>query len=247
MYLFLNIWRNKKCQMTNDMLRVVPRFPIFIYFAVKNVIDCSNQNDAQLEWKKHETIFNSLRVIRRRRLHIQVALNYLVKRRRQVITVCSLLLLILSSRSLTTRVRHVGSCRRFTRNSWWTVTQRLTFYAWHLSQSPWKIRFDGTIRTNIVYALFSAHEKFEVWNTSWIFAEYSTGAVEYSTQAADNSKLPIFMVSDVALLVQIIHELCSVHEKCDVWTGPNCARITFASVSCRGLVTLQELWKGLFP
>ena len=121
-----------------DMLRVVRRSPIFIYFAVKNVIDCSNQNDAQLEWNRQETISNSLRVIRRRGLQMQVALNYLVARRRQVITVCSLLLLILSSRSVTTRVRHVRSCPQFTRNSGWTVTQRLTFLRWAFASTVQK-------------------------------------------------------------------------------------------------------------
>ena len=49
-----------------------------------------------------------------------------------------------------------------------------------------------------------------------LLAEYSTGALEYSTQAAHNSNLPNLIVSDVALPVQIIRELYSAHEKCDV-------------------------------
>ena len=70
--------------------------------------------------KKRFLISNTLRVIRRRRLRMQIVLNYLVARRRLVLTVCSFLLLILSSRNVTTRVPYVRSCRRFRRNSgWW--------------------------------------------------------------------------------------------------------------------------------
>ena len=42
------------------------------------------------------------------------------------------------------------------------------------------------------------HEKFDLWNTSWTFAEYSTGAVEYLTQVAHNSNLPNLIVSNLA-------------------------------------------------
>ena len=94
------------------------QFPNLCLLLGQNVKTEMARNLSERE-KKRFLVSNTFRVIRRRRLLMQVALNYVVARR-LVLTVCPFLFLILSSRNVITRVPYVRSCRRFRRNSgWW--------------------------------------------------------------------------------------------------------------------------------
>ena len=56
-----------------------------------------------------------------------------------------------------------------------------------------------------------------MWNAAFkTTVEYSTGAVEYSTELAFNSNLPDIIVLNVAFYMHIIRELYLAHVKCDV-------------------------------
>ena len=86
-----------------------------------------------------------IRVNRRRRLRMQLALNHLLSRRRRLMSVCCLLLLLLMSQRNAVSVTHPRSCRRLNRNSGW----------WHEVWSTYSDRrFKKTLRVSRATFLF---------------------------------------------------------------------------------------------
>ena len=82
---------------------------------------------------------NLIRINRRRRLNMQVAVNHLLARRRRFLGVSLVLLVLLSARNIVTHVPRPRSCRRLSRNTgWWQKV-------WHTYSDA---RFKKTFRVS---------------------------------------------------------------------------------------------------